>query len=119
MGSIHNFPIFPNPDPGLLFLPLTQWFSILAAPENRMWKLNCHNKYHSPGGLNDKNFVSHSSGVKKSKVMVLAGLVSPNPSWLAAALHSSLPVSLYIKIFLDGHQSNWIGAHSRTALNLS
>lgn len=40
-------------------------------------------KYHRPGGLNNRNFFSYSSGAWKSKVKVLARLVLVKPLSLA------------------------------------
>ena len=38
-------------------------------------------KYHRPGGLNNRTLFSYSSGSFKSKIKVLAGLVSSGTSF--------------------------------------
>ena len=60
-------------------------------------------EYHKPGGLNNRNLLSHSSGGKKSEIKVLAGFVPSESSegesiaclsssfwWLAGYLLHSL-----------------------------
>lgn len=36
---------------------------------------SCHKKYHKPGGLNNKNLLSQSSGDQKSEIKELAVLI--------------------------------------------